>query len=623
MAASLAFAALDQGPVPLERLREAHAQALQRAHGGDDEPVALVLPHRLTTLLTHVFPQGLATLGNVAECVELTEDLAKIHCHRVVYLSLPVVDDVRSIATHMGLLRAFDPSTERTFHLLVAGKWTAMCAEALECQSHDTVHIQEVAMGFIPLDQDLLTLGRERCLLDCHVNGDRSVLVDCAQAIQQLQRLYGRFENIKYKGDLAAFVCHQLMEREQQEEDEEEKMEEMTGVASPERRRKSPRYRKRRPMHSLVLLDRRLDYATALSTPLTMEALLAELFEFLDGVVTLGSTSMSPGEQGETVEETVFPLNTSDTVFRQIRGLHLHAVAPVLNAHASGMKDAFDRFRTTSATATTAEIHEFVKSVPQMQSQQKTLERLVTMLETLETNTATSAFRDTWRLERAMMDRDADSSEILDSIEELIFQHEPLLKVLRLLCLFSVTHNGVPRHELLRLKMHLVRAYGHELIFSFSTLARVGLLVEKDSNSHDEHVFEDVAEALGLLDVDVNVQNPRGAAFVTGGYAPITTRLIEELLKDGSTWESLPGQILHKLPGRRAEITRVQAQRKKEKHDKRVMVVCFVGGVTYAEVAALRWLAQFYPYDIIIASTSVITGQSFLQDVLERLPSTT
>lgn len=51
---------------------------------------------------------------------------------------------------------------------------------------------------------------------------------------------------------------------------------------------------------------------------------------------------------------------------------------------------------------------------------------------------------------------------------------------------------------------------------------------------------------------------------------------------------------------------------------KKVMVVFYVGGVSYMEIAALRYLSnkREFPYHIIIATTQVIKGDTFMESLL-------
>ncbi|KAK1928754.1 Vacuolar protein-sorting-associated protein 33 [Phytophthora citrophthora] len=145
--------------------------------------------------------------------------------------------------------------------------------------------------------------------------------------------------------------------------------------------------------------------------------------------------------------------------------------------------------------------------------------------------------------------------------------------------------------------------------------------------------FQFVAHTLAVIDVDINIKNPKNAAFVTSGYEPITARLVEEILKHGH-WRGIDAVMRH-LPGPRAEVHLTENDRqdktnstteepKKPKSKKKsVVVVGFVGGVTFLEIAALRWIASFYPVELIIASTSIINGKTFVNEILEHIPPTT
>jgi vacuolar protein sorting-associated protein 33A len=620
--AVLRFAALDAGATPLERLRSDNEAALQRALAAAvaERECTLVLPHRLTTLLTHVFPSGLSALGSVTECVELTDELSHVHCHTVVYLTPAHVEDVRAIATHAGLLLSVEPK-ERAFVMLVLGHWTPMCTEVLNHQQlSESFHIEEVDVGFVPLDSDLATLGRERCLFDCLLHGNKSVLVDVAAALQQLQRLYGPFDHIKYKGELSAFVFQQLMDMDvgnadQKREPSADGCESRTATIAKKPKRLPPGV-----THTLVLLDRTVDLATVVSSPLTLEALVDELCESRDGFATLpvvvNDDSATPPRAHA---DQMLPLNASDPIFQRVRGLNIQAVLPALNAEASSVKTKYDHFRATSSTASTAEVHEFVKSVPQIKAKQESLERLVALTETIETTTGSRAFRAQWQLERAIMDlkpETDDVEELFSQMEDMIFRHAPLLQVLRVVCLYSVVHDGIPPDDLGRLRMRLLQTYGHELIFSFANLKRMGLLREATTSrslfgmaasssfwKRPSSSFVEIAAVLRAIDLDVDVLAPSNMAFVTAGYAPISCLLVEELLKSAS-WEAIDA-TMNRIRGPRAEI-KTKTRRRKATAEKKeenasspplikphVMVVCFVGGVTYMEIAALRWLSQF------------------------------
>ena len=60
-----------------------------------------------------------------------------------------------------------------------------------------------------------------------------------------------------------------------------------------------------------------------------------------------------------------------------------------------------------------------------------------------------------------------------------------------------------------------------------------------------------------------------------------------------------------------------------KKSKKKTMLVYFVGGVTFMEISALRWLARRKgsKYNIVVATTKMISGKSFMESIVEDIPN--
>ncbi|OWZ09227.1 Vacuolar protein sorting-associated protein [Phytophthora megakarya] len=618
---------LDKGILPLQKLRDEYERTLTHLldHLGTDR-VTLVLTKRLAALLTHVLVEGLGVLKDhhVVECLELADDTSNVAADTtVVYLAFARTRDVRAVAAHAEKLlkQENDDRRKRRLALYVVGKWTTMLSQALaNGKVKDRFQTGELAMGFFPLDTDLLTLGFKRTLFECAVEGNQSSLVDMAAALNFLQQVYGKFGSIKYKGEMSMLVLNHLMEMHARGSGT---------MSSGTANQGTPAGPQRSRLDTLILLDRSMDFASVVSTPLTYEAILDELIRIQDGFITASPQILRADDSASDVPVPV-ALNSTDSIYRQIRDKHIHTISAALNVQAVAVQQQFTEFQRVSATATAAEVNEFVKTVPQMKESQQSIEQHVNLLEYLETVTSGKPFRDLWHLEKKIMDQ-ADG--VLDTIQELIYRHEDLRKILRLLCLYCVVNDGVVRRDLERLKMHIVRAYGHELIFSFQNLERVGVLYERHQSwgmvgSEDLSCsFQHVAHDLSVIDLDVNIKNPKNAAFVTSGYTPISARLVEEILKHGN-WRGID-HIMGYLPGPRAEVHLAENDRDKANEvktdkakKKTVVVVAFVGGVTFLEIAALRWISSFYPVELVIASTSILNGKTFVNELLEQVPPT-
>ena len=50
----------------------------------------------------------------------------------------------------------------------------------------------------------------------------------------------------------------------------------------------------------------------------------------------------------------------------------------------------------------------------------------------------------------------------------------------------------------------------------------------------------------------------------------------------------------------------------------KVTIVFFIGGITFTEISALRWLAKAESRDIVICTTKLISGQTFLESLTDK-----
>lgn len=204
----------------------------------------------------------------------------------------------------------------------------------------------------------------------------------------------------------------------------------------------------------------------------------------------------------------------------------------------------------------------------------------------------------------------------------------------------------------------MLQAYGFEFLGTLHHLERVGLLsraratVAADllgGGGADAAPFATLRRALALVVDDVDPRTPRDAAFVTSGYAPLSCRLVEALATRGGAGlaAALPGlagaphlryvpraqsrealaNALSAVPTPLAVDPSSLAPAPPARPDgaKPVLVAFFVGGVTRAEIAALRFLSRRpdFPFAVVVAATAVVGGAGLLEglafDVENRL----
>jgi hypothetical protein len=97
---------------------------------------------------------------------------------------------------------------------------------------------------------------------------------------------------------------------------------------------------------------------------------------------------------------------------------------------------------------------------------------------------------------------------------------------------------------------------------------------------------------LNLIKVDVNINDPDDASYVFGGFCPITIRLIEAMVKTG--WNPIR-ELIKKLPGEyEYPVDRDEKTMLSERAKKNFILLIFIGGITYNEIAAIRYLNKTF-----------------------------
>ncbi|RZC63906.1 hypothetical protein C5167_025660 [Papaver somniferum] len=209
-------------------------------------------------------------------------------------------------------------------------------------------------------------------------------------------------------------------------------------------------------------------------------------------------------------------------------------------------------------------------------------------------------------------------------IEEMIHKQEPIVNVLRLLVLFSITNSGLPKKQfdyircikqssnyflftpLVAISWHrreFLHSYGFEHIAALCNLEKAGLFKKQEVKGN----WLTIKHALNLIVEDTDTANPNDIAYFFPGYAPLSIRLVQH----AGGYSSTPS--FDTLPGAPANIDKVADGRRS------IVLVVFVGGVTFAEISALRYLnaQEGMTCDLIVGTTKMVNGNTIIETFME------
>ncbi|KAK3422277.1 hypothetical protein EUGRSUZ_G02865 [Eucalyptus grandis] len=488
---------------------------------------------------------------------------------------------------------------QREYYVYFVPRRAVACEKIFEEEKvHQLLTIGDYPLYLIPMDEDVLSFELDLAYKESLVDGDTSSLWHIAKAIHKLEFAFGVIPNVRAKGRGSVRVAD-ILNRMQAEEPVSS-----SDIVVPE-------------INTLILLDREVDMVTPMCSQLTYEGLLDEFLHVNNGSVELDASIMGAQQEGKKMK---VPLNSSDKLFKEIRDLNFEVVVQVLRQKATSMKQDYTEMTTTSQTV--SELKDFVKklnSLPEMT-------RHINLAQHLSTFTSKPSFLARLDMEHTLVE--AQSYDIcFEYIEEMIHKQEPFVNVLRMLILFSITNAGLPKKHFDYLRRELLHSYGFEHMATLNNLEKAGLLKKQESKSN----WLTIKRALQLVVDDTDTANPNDIAYVFSGYAPLSIRLVQNAIRSG--WRPIE-EILRMLPGPHSELKRsrfASSQSNDSLQDASVdkvtggrrslVLVVFVGGVTFAEISALRFLSsqEGMAYDIIVGTTKVISGQTLTETFVQSM----
>lgn len=307
----------------------------------------------------------------------------------------------------------------------------------------------------------------------------------------------------------------------------------------------------------------------------------------------------------------------------------------------------------------TSELRDFVNKLPGYQTEQQSLKTHIALAEEMMKHTQSEIFRRCLEVQQNLADG-TDPSSQHEIIEELIARDMPLPTILRLLCLASCISGGMRPKDLDHFKRLILHAYGYQHLLTFDSLEKIGLLQSRASANvllnpigvgsgaaeGSKTNYNYLRKVLRLIVDEVNEQNPNDISYVYSGYAPLSVRLVQSIIQKqhllsitrGTTATNGAGASSHGWQGFEDALRNIKgetfnkAQKGEDQAVKarhmligagskvKTVVVMFVGGITFTEIAALQFLARQEEgrRRLVICTTDVVSGNRIMETAIEK-----
>ncbi|KAK4226952.1 Sec1-like protein [Podospora fimiseda] len=545
------------------------------------------------------------------------------------------------------------------YHIFWVPRRTQLCDKVLEEAGvlGDT-NVAELPLYFFPLDKDVLSLELDDSFRDLYLVKDPTPVFTLSRALMGIQQKHGLFPRIVGKGDNAKRVAD-LLARMRQELLAGEDVSEMDKVGlSPST-----------TIENVIIIDREVDFVTPLLTQLTYEGLIDEVFGIQNNQTSVdttivgappqsaqGAAAAAPASNGQSRKRNI-QLEGSDKLFGQLRDANFAIVGGLLNKIARRLQSDYE---SRHSSKTTAELREFVQKLPGYQAEQQSLKIHTGLAEEIIKYTRTENFNKLLEVQQNLA-AGADPSSQFEAIEELIARDTPLPQVLRLLCIYSCISGGIKTRELDHFRRLILQGYGYQHLLTLHNLERLQMFLSRSSplasmipmtgsvgapGTKTNYTY--LRKQLRLIVDEVNEHDPNDIAYVYSGYAPLSIRLVQCILQkqyllsitkgNGVTgtsgaagtgahgWRGFDDAVKHARGQTFDEVQKGEDKATKARAllsgggDKKTVFVVFVGGISFSEIAALRFIAKQEEErrNIVICTTSIISGNRMMDAAIEK-----
>ncbi|XP_064373844.1 vacuolar protein sorting-associated protein 33B isoform X1 [Dromaius novaehollandiae] len=479
------------------------------------------------------------------------------------------------------------------------------------------VTCDEWSFYLLPLDDDIISMELPEFFRDYFLEGDHRWINSVARALQLLNSLYGPFSKA-YGIGRCAKMSYELWR------DLEEESEGDSQGRKPE-------------IGNVFLMDRDTDYVTALCSQVVYEGLVDDTFRIKCGSVDFGPDVTSSDKSIKVL------LNSQDKVFSQIRNEHFSSVFGFLSQKSRNLQAQYDRRRGMDIKQMKNFVSQELKGLKQ---EHRLLSLHIGACESIMKKKTKQDFQEMIKAEHSLLEG-FDIRESTSFIEEHIDRQVSPIESLRLMCLLSITENGLIPKDYRSLKTQYLQSYGPEHLLTFHNLKRIGLLTEQSPGETLTAVeskvsklvtdraagkitdafnslarksnFRGISKKLGLIprvDGEYDLKMPRDMAYVfSGAYVPLSCKIIEQVLERKS-WLGLE-EVVRLLNGNEFSVTESAVEDSPAWESQRIILAVFLGGCTFSEIAALRFLGKEKGYKFIFLTTAITNSARMMEAMIE------
>ena len=536
-------------------------------------------PQTQSPILVYIIPPK-------KECLEMIEKHMKINHDKTSMLKYVISDDKKKKSKKDE--DEENKETKKEFNIIFIPKINNECNKFLsECDFKDFFHKYNLLMDAFPLDYDLLSLEDDFSFYDLFISQDLNNLSVLARVIIKYENLFGKIKYKYYLGSLAKKL-NELLAKEE------------SVSATLEKANDSGTF-------SCFIFDRVNDMLTPLCSNFIYEGLIDEYFGINLNTAKVPSNILGKklGEKNKD-EKTKLDLSKNEKFYTQIKDYNFNKIKIFLN---NRLKEHNKMLEESKENNDLKQIRENLLKIKLVKEERPSLINQINLADHISKSKKLPREQLFLFYEQSLLLGETPST-FFEAIDDELAKKGDLYNIIRILSIYSLINGGIKYKIFDSLRKDIINIYGFQELFFLNNLEKLKILKYYESSNI---FYYDLNKKLKLINDSVDLNNPNDTSYSFSGYCPIFIRLIEKAFSKGwNTIKDLIKKIANEYDFPEDESQIIDSNNK----DKKFILLVFIGGITYGELASIRYLNKTSDdKKFIVLTTNMINSRKILNSM--------
>ena len=536
-------------------------------------------PQTQSPILVYIIPPK-------KECLEMIEKHMKINHDKTSMLKYVISDDKKKKSKKDE--DEENKETKKEFNIIFIPKINNECNKFLsECDFKDFFHKYNLLMDAFPLDYDLLSLEDDFSFYDLFISQDLNNLSVLARVIIKYENLFGKIKYKYYLGSLAKKL-NELLAKEE------------SVSATLEKANDSGTF-------SCFIFDRVNDMLTPLCSNFIYEGLIDEYFGINLNTAKVPSNILGKklGEKNKD-EKTKLDLSKNEKFYTQIKDYNFNKIKIFLN---NRLKEHNKMLEESKENNDLKQIRENLLKIKLVKEERPSLINQINLADHISKSKKLPREQLFLFYEQSLLLGETPST-FFEAIDDELAKKGDLYNIIRILSIYSLINGGIKYKIFDSLRKDIINIYGFQELFFLNNLEKLKILKYYESSNI---FYYDLNKKLKLINDSVDLNNPNDTSYSFSGYCPIFIRLIEKAFSKGwNTIKDLIKKIANEFDFPEDESQIIDSNNK----DKKFILLVFIGGITYGELASIRYLNKTSDdKKFIVLTTNMINSRKILNSM--------